>query len=261
MVINWRQRTFVIFNGSPALPRPGVAFVPGHVILTTAACEAPYDQLILVYTLASVASRWRPLNEVESNDRLSAQELRIYAEDTAPLIVERIAHQNEVFRNVSRVQMTLHKSPLRDNGYKLILYVSDVSHVQDKITFGNTVLQGFGLAPRRAKGAMLFTFRILVSSPGEHVLRLSRTSITPAVPGLLWPKPSYAGYAVDPMGYGRVIDLRIPQGQRLDKRYLFSPGAAREVGVGYTGGGNVHVSASTAVTVVKWPDVEIKYYV
>ncbi|KAJ7450976.1 hypothetical protein B0H11DRAFT_2330749 [Mycena galericulata] len=255
IVINWRQRTFVIFNGSPAWPRPGVAFVPGHVILTTAAKEAPYEQLILVYTLTSIASRWEPLSEVESNDRLSRYP-RILAEDTSPAIVEHIAHQNQVFRNASRVQMTLHKSPLHENGYKLILYVSDLPAVQEK----RTLRQQFGLAPRRAQGAMLFTFRLMVPSSTERVLRLSRTSVTPAVADLFFPKVSYAGYSVDSVN-GRVIDVRIAESRRHNKQDLLSPAAAREIGVDHhTGYGSVHLLAST-VTIARFPEVKIQCYV
>ncbi|KAJ6570846.1 hypothetical protein DFH09DRAFT_1153219, partial [Mycena vulgaris] len=271
LVIDWRKRTYVIFNCSPAWPRPGVAFIPGHVVLNTAAEEEPYAQLIQVYTLTSIASRWRPVTESLFYDRLSDPGIRISAKDIAPVVVEHLRHGNFAFRNAQRIQMTLHPSPLRADVYKLILYVSAEPFKQtDRVSFTDVLRKGVGLQPlqpRRASGAMIFIYHLVVGRAPEYRIRFSRTSVVPAVAGLFWPELSYAGYAVDPLNH-RIIDVRLPKGpsgrlQGARERFIEMP---REIDVHEAGaqGGtrSVHMSSHTvAVTNFANPRVEISYYV
>ncbi|KAJ7456131.1 hypothetical protein FB451DRAFT_1564727 [Mycena latifolia] len=243
LVIDWRKQTYVLFNCSSAWPRPGVAFIPGHVILNTADAEEPYEQLILVYALSSLSSRWRPVAEIASSDRLSDNKMRIFAKDITPVVRERLRHQNVAFQNALRIQMTLHANPLRVDAYKLIVYVFAPPRPS---SFGESLRRGLGLEPRSASGARLFTYHLVV---GPTHLHWARTSVVPAVPDLFFPEVSYAGYT---------------HSQDARERFLgeWAPDAPREIELAETGGDSVHLSSpSGAVTVFKPPKVEINYYV
>lgn len=236
-----------------------MALVPGHVIFNTATLAPPYEQLVLVYTLTSISVRWRPVTDHTFKYELSSRKARISSTDIAPAVVERLAYQNFVFRDVQHVSLTLHRSPLHDDGYKIIVYVSDRSGRESQGSFADTLLRGLRLTPLRASGAMLFTYHISVSPIPPSALRWSRASAVSAVPDLYAPEISCTGYTVNHVD-GRVIDAHLPQSQHAWRDG--TPGTARDVGV--TGGGNysVHLSASTgAVSFFTEPHVHIVSYV
>ncbi|KAJ7224749.1 hypothetical protein B0H12DRAFT_1240834 [Mycena haematopus] len=205
LVIDWREATYVIFE-TPAIPDHEVAFVPGHIILTPPTLEPSHDRLIFVYALRSIASRWRPTTELvlHNADVLFAQHICL-PEDISPIIVERLEHNNRVFRSFpSRalcsepsldVRMTVHSNPIRDNVYKLVVYASDTEPTRPSLT--ETFRQKFqvGGAPGRAMGTMFFTYELVLGGPG---LSWTKTSVISKLPKDIEPgwSQTYAGYAV-----------------------------------------------------------------
>ncbi|KAJ7787321.1 hypothetical protein B0H13DRAFT_1936726 [Mycena leptocephala] len=121
--------------------------------------------------------------------------------------------------------MTLHPNSIRDNAYKVMIYISD-GHWGNKSGVADTLRQKLGRQPPGTK-AVLFTYRLIVGSRPDYSLSWTRVSAFPAVPNIN-SSIVYAGYAVmygD--GYTRdsqVVDVHLP----LDQRFLTGQ-AIREV--------------------------------
>lgn len=238
LVIDWRKQVYVIFNCSTVSPvthlaialalvqflnqRTQVAFVPRHIIFTTATAQQPDDQLILIYTMASIGSRWHLLSQLLSSEHPSVRDFDDLDLNTptSAAVVERLEHVS-VFRDAvqSRVstrnlnaKMTLHPNPIRDNAYKLTLYVLDGLWA-NKSSFVDTFRQKLGRQPRGPK-AVLFTYRLIVGSPPDYGLSWARVSVLPAVPNLT-SSILYAGYVVVYDGYSgratQVNDAHLPR--------------------------------------------------
>jgi hypothetical protein len=126
--------------------------MPGHIILATAAPRPPNDQLILVYTLLSLTSRWRPVTELANLSVHHFEDRRIGPDDISPTVIERLAHNNRVCRSSHGLEMTLHPNPIRHNTYKLTVYASYPAKSTAKSFISNKFRQRLGGALRRAHG-------------------------------------------------------------------------------------------------------------
>jgi hypothetical protein len=249
--------------------------VPGHIIFTTATVQQPHERLILIYTLASIGSRWRPIGQLSSNEHASIRDFDLDLSDpTIAAVVERLEQTDSLSRNAvqSRIfglrpdpphlQMTtLHPNPIRDNAYKLMISVSD-GQWGNKSGFADSLRQRLGRQKHGAK-SVLFTYRLIVGSPLDYSLSWTRVSAVPAVPNII-PPISYAGYAVIWADrYTRdtqVVDVRLPRPRR---NFLtgWAGQAIREVVVLPRGSGHVNLSWSAeAVISVEDQHITISHY-
>ncbi|KAJ7906460.1 hypothetical protein B0H13DRAFT_1880613 [Mycena leptocephala] len=225
LVIDWRKQLYVIFDCTTvSLTQTKVAFVPGNIIFTTATVQQPNDRLLLIYTLASIGSHWRPIGQLLSSDHGSVRDfndLNLSA-PTLAAVVERVEDadirlsrdvQSRVFSH--HMHMTLHPNPIRDNAYKLMIYTSNRKW-GNKSGFADTLRQKLGRQPPGAK-AVLFAYRLIVGSPPDYSLSWTRVSAVPAVPQII-PPISYAGYAVvwtdRYTREAQVVDARLPRPRR-----------------------------------------------
>ncbi|KAF7342632.1 hypothetical protein MSAN_02020000 [Mycena sanguinolenta] len=224
VVINWRELKYVQFNDSNfseiTFANDRLVFLPGHIILVTAASKPPNEQLLVVYTLRSIASRWRPLEELQHNAGLPPEELLISPERISPMIFQRLVHNSRVLR-VSQgarlhIGIMLHPNPIRRDAYKVVVYSSD--------TTPNTSRQGFnrvqGEGRGRGQGTVLFTYavhaspRVGIRASTDYELSWTRTSAFAIAPEIIRFPLSYAGYAVisshirGTSGATRVVDPR-----------------------------------------------------
>jgi hypothetical protein len=158
------------------------------------------------------------------------------------------------------MHMTLHPNPIRDNTYKLMIYISD-GHWRNKSGIADTLRQKMGRQPPGAK-AVLFTYRLTVGDIPDYTLSWTRVSAVPAVPNIN-SSISYAGYVVmygD--GYTRdshIVDLHLPR-----RRFLTGWGGQeiREVVVLPRGSAYVSLSSSAGTVIsVKDQHVKITHYV
>ncbi|KAJ7884989.1 hypothetical protein B0H13DRAFT_2666902 [Mycena leptocephala] len=201
LVIDWRKQLYVIFDCTTVSLTQ--AFVPGNIIFTTATAQQPNDRLLLIYTLASIGSHWRPIGQLLS----MLQPLPpSWSGWKTPIFACRDV-QSRVFNH--HMHMTLHPNPIRDNAYKLMIYTSNRKW-GNKSGFADTLRQKLGRQPPGAK-AVLFTYRLIVGSPPDYSLSWTRVSVVPAVPQII-PPISYAGYAVAAPktldGLGQASDTR-----------------------------------------------------
>ncbi|KAF7347988.1 hypothetical protein MSAN_01750900 [Mycena sanguinolenta] len=215
VIINWRERKYVVFyTGHIYTPaRNYMVHVPGHIILATAALEPPNDQLLLVYTLHSIASRWRPVEELLHNTDLPAHDIRIHPYDISPILVERLEHNNRVFRGSAshglHIRMMLYANPIRHNAYKLMVYASVMAAGR---SLRDTFRQCF--KDRSAQGTVLFNYAINLGASGFSWTRISSVSV---LPGAFYCNPSYAGYIAisrsTSCGYNttKIVDPRLRQ--------------------------------------------------
>ncbi|KAJ7907148.1 hypothetical protein B0H13DRAFT_2503298 [Mycena leptocephala] len=202
LVIDWRKQLYVIFDCTTvSSTQTQAVFVPGHIIFTTATVQQPHDRLILIYTLASIGSRWRPICQLLSSHHASVrdfEDLNLNAR-TLVAVMERVEHadirlsrdvESRVFRPDPRMHMILHPNPIRDNTYKLMIYITD-GHWGNKSGVADTFRQKLGRQPPGAK-AVLFTYRLTVGSAPDYTLSWTRVSAVPAVPNIN-SSISYAG--------------------------------------------------------------------
>ncbi|KAF7373877.1 hypothetical protein MSAN_00599900 [Mycena sanguinolenta] len=217
-IIDWREATYVIFE-SPAQPLFEVAFVPGHIILAPPALEPPYDRLVSVYALNSIASRWRPIAEFVSHnaDVLFSQHIRL-PEDVPSVVVESLQHNNQIFRSEPdrahvEIRMRVHANPIHDNVYKLGVYASATAVTDTRPSLTETFRQKFqrGGASICAIGTMLFSYQLKL---GGSKLSWMRTSVISNVPPLhTAPSWSYSGYVAICNGSStRIVGPRSPRG-------------------------------------------------
>ncbi|KAJ6483139.1 hypothetical protein C8R45DRAFT_1215067 [Mycena sanguinolenta] len=178
-LVNWREDKYAVFEDSSkpeGSTQSRVAIVPGHIILTTAASEPPNEQQILVYALSSIASCWRPVKELRYNADPPPPELRVRPEAIAPIIVERLEHNNRVFSASSsgflQIGMSLHPNPIRHNAYKLMVHISDT------------------------QGTALLTYTINLDTSIIPNFSWTESSAFSMAPDVTYSSLSYSGYAV-----------------------------------------------------------------
>ncbi|KAF7357161.1 hypothetical protein MSAN_01310700 [Mycena sanguinolenta] len=217
IIINWRERKYVVFDtGHTYTPaKEYMVLVSGHIILATAALEPPNDRLLSVYTLHSIASHWRPVEELLRNTDLPAHGIRIHPNDISPILVERMEHNNRVFRGSSsrgaHIRMMLHANPIRPNAYKLMVYASVMAAGRSLV---DTFRQSF--RDRSAQGTVLFNYAINLSA-SNHGFSWSRISSFSVLPDAFYYLPSYAGYVAiscsnsDGSTTTKIVDPRLTQ--------------------------------------------------
>jgi hypothetical protein len=158
--------------------------------------------------------------------------------------------------------MTLHPNPIRDDAYKLMIYISD-GHWGNKSGVVDTLRQKLGRQTPDTK-AILFTYRLTVGSPPDCSLSCTKVSAVPAVPNIIHPI-SYAGFVVRyGDGYGedtQVVDVRVPRPRRKLLTGWVEQ-ARREVVVLLRGSAYVSLSsAAGAVISVKDQHIKISHYI
>ncbi|KAJ6452923.1 hypothetical protein C8R45DRAFT_1083219 [Mycena sanguinolenta] len=208
VVINWRERKYVVLASkySDASPESRMAIVGGHLILVAFAHEPPHELRILVYTLHSFVSRWRPLEDLLHSTGLPLQEIRIRPEDTSPVMVERLEHNNRVLTMFpsrglySTVDTRLYVNPIRDGAYKLMVYASLSGRAHVNHSFGG-----------EAGRPVLFNYALNI---GADLFACKKVSSFTTVPDVKFPL-SYAGYAVVSPSHSsfrtatRIVDPRL----------------------------------------------------
>ncbi|KAF7357197.1 hypothetical protein MSAN_01314500 [Mycena sanguinolenta] len=267
VVINWRQQKYAVFEDSSksegSMSR--VAIVPGHIILTTVASKRPNDQLLLVYALGSMASCWRPVEELLYKTDPLTHELRIRPENTQPFIVERLKHNNRVFIAASsRIGMTLHPNPIRHNAYKLIVHASDFDGSATNTSHGTLLNHSGGSGS--PQGTVLFIYMINLDSSTNSGFSWTRTSAFSTAPDVLYSSFSYAVYAVvstpnnsDTHGTTTMIIDPVPT-QRWTK---WAGQMTREVMVlskGFTAASTSSISSTGVILISKLNGIEICWY-
>ncbi|KAJ6477767.1 hypothetical protein C8R45DRAFT_1007758 [Mycena sanguinolenta] len=264
LVVDWQEATYVIFElSSPADPLTEVAFVPGHIILTPPALKSPYDRLVFVYALSSIASHWRPVSEFVSHnaDVLFSQHICLL-EDVLPVVVESLQHDNQVFRNEPgrirlAVRMMVHSNPIRDNVYKLGVYVSANTMAGTRSSLMETFQQKFHLggAPVCAIGTMLFSYQLMLGGPKLSWTRMSVASKVP--PMHITSSWSYTGYMATRLGAGTKI-----VGPPSARGFLWSPTMREVLAVSEDGSEYTILSSSGVVLTQSLRDsrIEIRYY-
>ncbi|KAJ6483262.1 hypothetical protein C8R45DRAFT_1000967 [Mycena sanguinolenta] len=260
VLINWREGKYVVFEGSNVADYSGkdhMAFVPGHIILATAASKPPNNHLIVVHTLHSIASRWRPLEELLRDADLPADNIRILPEGTSPIVVERLQHNNHVFVSPSRglhIKIMLHANPIRNNAYKLMVYASDNAT--------NTFHQSGARGTNLSVGAVLFTYAINLRSSEDYGLSWTRTSAFLTEPDIITFPLSYARYAVISSRNSsgstttRIVDPRLMHGFRTK----WAGQAMREVTVVGEGPVVATLSSTGLILVSRQSRIEISCY-
>ncbi|KAF7357160.1 hypothetical protein MSAN_01310600 [Mycena sanguinolenta] len=193
-IINWRERKYVVFDTGYTYTPPYdyMVFVPGHIILATAAFT-PNDRLLLVYTWHSIASRWRPVEELLHNMDLTVHDIRIHWNDVSAILVDKLEHNNRVFRGSSSrglgIKMMLYANPIRRNAYKLMVYASVMAA-------GRSLMDTFcrNFRGRSAQGTVLFTYALNLDAFPNHSFSWTRISSFSVPPHAFYCLPSYAGY-------------------------------------------------------------------
>ncbi|KAF7307814.1 hypothetical protein MKEN_01141500 [Mycena kentingensis (nom. inval.)] len=264
IVVDWRRQRFVLFYGSSAWSRSGVAFIPGYILLNLPALDPPHEQLLRIYSIASLAPKWRPLSDIGPSNHptlpLDSSVLRLHSDDeiVKPIRVYALKYKNSVFQNVDRVQMEVYPNPLRDGAYRILIYVSRVTRPASSVL--HRFSAGVGLFQRTATGAMLFAFRLVVDRQTGDLVELTKVSATPSIRDLMSPQASYTGYAVDrdPLDGDTLLDLRMRgNAKRLQK--VYEPNGAVPLAANQSR--SVHLSETGAVAVLQSPHIHISYYV
>ncbi|KAJ6474890.1 hypothetical protein C8R45DRAFT_1010822 [Mycena sanguinolenta] len=277
VVINWRERKYLVFDGSGDSGYSHIAasedewvFVPGHIILTTVASEPPNDQLLVVYPLRSNTATWRPLEELLQNSE------HLLPVSVSPIMAQRLEHNKRVFRVTVaptrgvNIRMMLYPNPIRHNAYKLMVYASawDTRSSPDD-TFRQDYVRGRGRKETgRAQGAVLFTYSVhappqLSSNPGasgEYSFSWTRRSSTSIAPQALCVPLSYAGYAVICSSTGFMSGITKIVDPRITDRFLIQ-NEMREVAVVEQGLLPTSLSSHGVLLLRKHDKIQIVCYV
>ncbi|KAJ6483338.1 hypothetical protein C8R45DRAFT_1149280 [Mycena sanguinolenta] len=252
VVVNWRKREYVVLasKDSDSSQNNYIEFVRGHIILLAVAHEPPHELRIVAHPLRSFSSRWRSLDEFTD---LPPPEIRIDPEDTPPIMVERLEHNNRMFtvspsRGCFRVVMTLYANPIRDDAYKLMTYVSPIGRNQGNHSFGGKVGR-----------PVLFNYALNVGADNFSWKKISAFAI---VPDLNFPL-SYAGYAVVSTFHDSFRTATRIVHPRLTDRFLtkWTGQAIREVMVVSKQSAAVCLSPSGVVLVSKRDQVEVSSWI
>lgn len=180
------------FVSLPIVQHPSIALPRGHIMFTMSFTE------IFVYAIADFASRWRPISSMTFDDLIDWR-----SEDITPAVIARL----EDFPAIGPVgklwdpELTLYRSPLRRDAYKLIVHHSGTVYDKDR--------GGWPYSPFSA----LLTYRFSISGDTCALERWERTSAIEAGRSSFrrGRHISYAGYGLEYAGYDtRVIDLCRP---------------------------------------------------
>ncbi|KAF7357158.1 hypothetical protein MSAN_01310400 [Mycena sanguinolenta] len=257
VVMNWRERTYVVFDGAPETDfsaKNCMAFVPGHIVFATAVSEPPNDRVLVVYTLRSIVSRWRPVEDLVHNTDLPAYDLRIRPETIVPIIVERLEHNKRAFRE-SRgrgpyIRMMLHANPIRHHAHKLMVYASVTNR-----TLTDAFRQSFAAGERPAQGTVLFTYALNFANGGLSWTRISASSI---VADVIYSPLSYAGYAILRRAASNEATTKIVDPRLTQRKWTGQ--TMREVMVVSKGPVSASISSNGVLLIMNQDGIKVSFY-
>ncbi|KAJ7910155.1 hypothetical protein B0H13DRAFT_2272647 [Mycena leptocephala] len=239
LLINWMDSVYVMFHQTATVP--GLAVVSGHVLVATTTFEAPHHPVLMVYTLASLATYWRPLTARWRPIATRTFDLHRIQQGSGmmPDFVEHPgAHAGWHVAGAATgmgMQLTLRESPLRQGSYQLTFVVSERGAFPPRVD-----PHGYRPDP----GAIFVTYRVSVSA-GK--LRMVQTSAVPVVLECRARDVSYAGYSVISQGV-EAVDL--DRQKTIKKRQLRLINHE-----------SIHLSLSSgAVTTLSGSSVSVSYY-
>ncbi|KAJ6483157.1 hypothetical protein C8R45DRAFT_1000740 [Mycena sanguinolenta] len=210
----------------------------------------------MVYTLPSIASRWRALQGLVDGTDLPVDKLRIWPRTIAPIIVERLEHNNRVFVGSPRwrhhIHLMIHPNPVRHDAYKLMVYASVTNRSLTDVFRRN--FRGESPAP----GTVLFTYALNLgasANSGDFWTRVSACSI---VSDEIYSRLSYAGYAAI-TGSGDAVKIVDP---RLTQRSLikWARQTIREVMVISKERASASLSSTGVLLISNQDGIEVSYY-
>ncbi|KAJ7107907.1 hypothetical protein C8R44DRAFT_885298 [Mycena epipterygia] len=208
LLVNWRETTYILFRCSPSWTTPTMLVVSGHLILSTAALDPPYPPLLIVYDIASITTKWRPVAHI--NLSVPSQITPLHVDD---LGIGRIWRMDQHTGPV-KIRLAVYRSPLRHDLTKLVLYIFGVILIDpeehpNKRSFMSVFRQKRLSRPTAASG-VLFTYHLSEPAAGctPSKLPLIRSSAIPSVVEHWFHEMSYAGYALNAVD-GSVLDLRL----------------------------------------------------
>ncbi|KAJ6483156.1 hypothetical protein C8R45DRAFT_1148924 [Mycena sanguinolenta] len=256
IVINWRELKYVVFDGSDFPAKNCIAFVPGHIILATASFRLPNGWLLMVYTLRSIASRWRAVQDLVDNVDLPAYDLRIRPESITPSIVERLEHNNRVFVGSRgrrhHISMMIHANPIRHDAYKLMVCASATNRALTDI-FRRSFRGEF---ERPAPDTVLFTYALNLGASPNFSVFWTRVAACSIVSDAIHAPISYAGYAAIPplTGMGHIVKIVDPRLKRSLTKWAGQ--TKREVMVVSKGPALASLSSTGVLLITKQDGVE-----
>ncbi|KAJ7358568.1 hypothetical protein DFH08DRAFT_1075572 [Mycena albidolilacea] len=137
LLINWKEGRYLSFHQT--LTAPGMAVVPGHIVLATATLEPPHRPVLLAYTHASLASYWRPLADwapTAPSDAFDLHRIQQCSGIRPAFVMHPGAHEgwqvaSEGTRPVSQgMRLALRPSPLQRGSYALSFVVYEKDGLQ-----------------------------------------------------------------------------------------------------------------------------------
>ncbi|KAF8193900.1 hypothetical protein K438DRAFT_1934690 [Mycena galopus ATCC 62051] len=194
LLINWKEETYINFHQTMTVP--GIALVPGHIVLATATPDPPFRPVLLICTHKSLAPHWQPLADwrfalTHTFNLHCMQE----GSGIMPTFVEHLGAQEgwqvapEGLRPLSPgMRLTLRESPLQQHTYALTLVVYDRGPLP---SWGTAAINGSGCCPDPR--AILVTYRV---SAYQDSIRLVHISAAATVRSCKARDVSYVRYAV-----------------------------------------------------------------
>ncbi|KAJ6548643.1 hypothetical protein B0H19DRAFT_1265450 [Mycena capillaripes] len=239
LLINWREKVYLIFHQN--LTVPGVAIVPGHLILASATPDPPHCPALVVYTLTSLAPHWRPF--VARWRPTATREFDLHRIQQGfgvlPTFIERpggaerwqVAPEGTRFTGQVGMQLTLRADPLRRDSYALSFAVSEPG--------------AFTTPESDNPGTLLVTYRVSVSGQRLHLVQ---TSAVPTVQPCKARDISCARYSIAGQGV-EDVDLRRREVERRSQVMSVEDCES------------IHLSPrSGAVTTLSGSSVTVSYY-
>ncbi|KAJ6548640.1 hypothetical protein B0H19DRAFT_1265447 [Mycena capillaripes] len=183
-LINWKDSVHLVFHQCSTAP--GMAVVPGHVILAGSTPDPPHRPVLMVYTLASLATHWRPFTARRRSIANGAFDLHRIQQGfgVIPALIERPGtHAGWQDTGLMGMRLTLRVHPLRRDSCALTFVVSDRGTVPERYP-----------AYADNPGALLVTYRVSVSVSPRQKLQLVQTSVVSSVHRYKAHDVSYARY-------------------------------------------------------------------
>ncbi|KAJ6453866.1 hypothetical protein C8R47DRAFT_1228876 [Mycena vitilis] len=185
LLLNWRESTYLLFHQT--LTVPGMAIIPGYIILGSASPDPPHRPVLLGYTLASLAPHWRPFaarSESESRRLITTRSFDLHriqqGDGIVPAFMEyfgacegwQIAPERGIrCRGETGMQLTVRESLLHRGSYDLTFVVSERGAFQSPKNNPDS---------RVDRGAILVAYRISGSFPALRPrLQLMQLSAVP----------------------------------------------------------------------------------
>jgi hypothetical protein len=214
--------------------------VPGHVLVASTTFEAPHRPVLMVYTLASLATYWRPVTA-----RWRPIATRIFdlhrIQQGSGIVPDLVEHPGAhagwhvtAAGTGMGMRLALRESPLRRGSYQLTFVVSERGAFPLRVDSSDP-------------GTIFVTYRVSVATETRGKLRMVQTSAVPMVLECRARDVSYAGYSVISEG---VEEVHLSWQSTTKKRQLRL--------VNYE---SIHLSPSSgAVTTLSGSSVSVSYY-